>query len=115
MRDDESDILKSMFSRLPADKLPSTFQSEMMQQIRIKAVRIAKRNQRLHVLALIAATLCMIGLAGAALVYIGVPSIITEFPRISIPSYYIYFGLLVLILLFTDYIFRQIYYKRHHR
>jgi uncharacterized membrane protein len=85
----------------------------MMQRIRKEAVRIAKRDERLRVLALIAATLFMIGLAVAALVYVGIPSVMIEFPGISIPPTYIYFGLIVLFLLFSDHLLRQRYYKRH--
>lgn len=115
MNQDEQDILKSIFSRLPDDTLPPGFQSEMMQQIKKEATRIAKRNQWLSALALIVATMITIGLAVAALVYMGIPPITTELPSLTIPSYYIYFGLLVLLLLFTDSILRQIYYKKHSR
>ena len=113
MNQNEQDILKSIFGRLPDDVLPPSFQAEMMQQIRKEAVRTTKRNQLLAVLALIAATLFTIGLAVAALIYMGIPSITTEFPTISIPSYYIYFGFLVLMLLVMDHLLRQRYYKRH--
>ena len=107
------DLLKSIFSRLPDERLPLNFQLEMMQQIRKEALRISKRNERLHLLALIAGVLFTIGLAVAALLYVGIPSITTEFPHVSIPPSYIYFGLLVLVLLFTDLLLRQHYYKRH--
>ena len=113
MNQNEQDIFQSIFDRLPVEPLPPGFQSEMMQRIRKEAVRIAKRNQRLRVLALIAATMCMIGLAVAALVYVGISPIMIEFPDISIPPYYIYFGILVLVLLFTDQLLRQLYYKKH--
>jgi len=113
MNQNEQDILKSIFIRLPDEPLPPTFQSEMMLRIKKEAVRIAKRNQRLRVLALIAATTFTIGLAVASLVYMGLPEIMIEFSVVMIPPYYIYFGLLVLVLLFTDHWLQQRYYKRH--
>ena len=113
MNQNEHDILASIFSRLPDEKLPSAFQSEMMQQIRKEVVRIAKRNERLRILALIAGTLFTLGLTVAALVYLDIPQITTDLPRISIPPTYIYFGLLVLVLLIMDHLLRQRYYKKH--
>ena len=113
MNQNEQDILKSIFSRMPDEQLPSTFQSEMMQRVRKETVRLAKRNERYHVLALIAGSLIMIGLAVTALIYMDMPQLTTGFPRISIPSSYIYFGLLVLVLLCSDHLIRQYYYKRH--
>ena len=107
------DILKSIFSRLPDERLPLNFQQEMMQQIRKEAVRITKRNERLYMLALIAGALFTAGLAVAALLYVGIPQLTIGFPHVSIPSSYIYFGLLVLILLSMDLLLRQRYYKRH--
>ena len=107
------DILKSIFSRLPDERLPLNFQAEMMQQIRQEAARITKRNERLHLLALIAGTLFTIGLAVVALLYVGIPQLTTEFPRMEIPPSYIYFGLIVLVLLFSDHLLRQRYYNKH--
>jgi len=108
----EQDILKSIFRQMPEETLPPAFQAEMMQRIRKEAIRIAKRNQWLRFLALIAATMFTIGLAVAALIYLGIPQITAGFPRITIPPHYIYFGALVLILLFADHLFRQRYDKK---
>ena len=113
MNQNEHDILESIFSRLPDEKLPPTFQSEMMLQIRKETVRISKRNEWLCVFALIAGTLFTVGLTVAALVYMGITQLTTELARISIPPTYIYFGLLVLILLIMDHLVRQRYYKKH--
>ena len=124
MNQTEQDILKLMFEQMPEEVLPPTFQSEMMLRIRAEAVRIVKRNNRLRILALIAASITIIGLSVAALIYLGVspttvlanmdfPSIKLDFPAIPFLSYYLYFGLLVLILLLADLWLRQAYYKRH--
>ena len=116
MNPTEQDILKSMFSHLPEEVLPSTFQQKMMQQIRQEAIRIAKRNKFLRLLALFAASMVTIGLAVASLIYLGIPQIMTEkpqitieFPQFTFPPYYLYFGFLVLILLVADHFFRQFY------
>ena len=112
MNPTDHDLLKSMFSHLPEETLPSTFQSETMQRIRKEAIRVEKRHQFLRILALIAASTVTIGLAVAALIYLHIPQNMIEFPRISFPSSYLYFGSLVLILLFADHLFRQYYDKK---
>ena len=112
MSQKEQDILKSMFSHVSEEMLPPTFQSETMQRIRKEAIRVEKRNKRLQLLALIAATIITICLAIAALIYLHIPQSMLEIPRISFPLYYLYFGFLVLILLVVDHLFRQFYYKR---
>jgi len=114
MVNNDHDLLRSIFSRMPEETLPSGFQTEMMQRIKKEAARIAKRNERFRVLALIAASLFTIGLAVAALIYMGIPPITTEFPGISIPPNYIYFGMLVLFLLCSDHLLRRLYYKRRN-
>ena len=108
----EQDILKSLFNQVPEEVLPPTFQSEMMQKIRKEAIRIAKRNKCIQLLALIAATIVTVCLAVASLIYLGIPQTIIEIPQFSFPPYYLYFGFLVLILLVADHLFRQFYYKR---
>ncbi|MDR0795933.1 MAG: hypothetical protein LBE79_07795 [Tannerella sp.] len=113
MNPNDQDILKTLFSQLPKETLPPDFRSIMMQRIMNEAASIAKRNQLLHIFALIVATLFTIGLAIAALVYVGIPQINITFPHVSIPTPYLLFGLLVVMLLFADHFFRQFYYKKH--
>ena len=113
MNQNEQDLLKPIFSRLPDDMLPPAFGPEMMQRIRQEAIRIDRRNQRLRVLALMAVSIFTIGLAVATLIYLDIPRFIIQFPHVSIPPVYIYFGLLVLVLLFADYLLRHRYCKRH--
>ena len=112
MNPTEHDILKTIFSHLPEETLPSTFQAETMQRIRKEAIRVEKRDKFLRLLALIAASIATIGLAVAALIYLHIPQNMIEFPRVSFPSYYLYFGILVLILLFADHLFRKFYCHR---
>jgi hypothetical protein len=109
----KQDLLATLFSRMPEDALPENFQAEMMQRIRNEAVRIRKREQLLHILALAAASSVIIGLTVAALIYIGIPQFNFDFQHITIPPFYLYIGVLSLILLLGDYLFRQAYYKKH--
>jgi polyferredoxin len=109
----ERDILKTVFDRMPEEALPQTFIPDMMQQIRKEAVRIRKRDERLRIVALVAASLAIVGLAAAALLYTGIPQMKIEFPRITIPPSYIFIGILALVLLLADSLFRQNYYKKH--
>jgi len=108
----KQDIFKTMFGNKPEDRLPSTFNAEMMRQIRKEAFRISQRNKAIRLLALIISSILTIGLAVAVWIYLELPPIRIEFPQVSIPSYYLYFGFLVLILLFADHLARQVYYKK---
>ena len=119
MNPTEQDILKSLFGQLPEEVLSPTFQSAMMQRIKKEAILIAKRNKLLRLLALMAASMVTVGLTVGALIYLGIPQILiemppitVEFPRVTFPPYYLYFGFLVLLLLFADHLFRRLYYRR---
>ena len=109
----KKDILKTMLDNKPEEKLPLTFNAEMMQQIRKEAIRISHRNKIMRLLALISSSIITVGLAVAVWIYLDLPPIRIEFPQVSIPSYYLYFGFLVLLLLYADLLARQIYVKRH--
>jgi hypothetical protein len=115
MNQTEQDILKLMFKQIPEEALPPTFQSDMMVRIRQEAIHISVRNKRLRMTALIAASVATIGLAIAALIYVGIPQFQIVFPSITLPSYYLYFGFLVTVLLLADYLLRQSYDRRHQK
>ena len=112
MNQNEQDILKPIFSRMSEETLPPTFQPKMMERINKEALHMAKRNQQLQILSLIAASMMMIGLAVAAFVYLDLPQFYTRIPRISIPPSYVAFGCLVFVLLVADHLFRYLYEKR---
>lgn len=125
MEQNEQDILKTMFSQLQEEKLPQAFQADMMGRIRQEALRIAKRNQLIQNLLLIGALVCVIGLGIGVFVYLKILpmsldfiridywQIVHSFPHVSIPSSYLAFSFLVVILLVADYLLRQAYHKRH--
>jgi hypothetical protein len=109
----QQDILKTAFDRMTDEPLPPAFLPELMQRIRAEAVRIRKRDARRWVAALTAASLTILGLAVAALARLDIPPFRLDFPQISIPPFYIYIGILALILLFADGWFRQKYFEKH--
>ncbi|MDR3261004.1 MAG: hypothetical protein LBT78_04130 [Tannerella sp.] len=115
---EQRDILKTMFARLPDETLSPAFLAETMQRIRKEAVRIRKRDEWLCIAALVAASSAIVGLAVATFIYMDVPQIEIDFPRIdfsriSISPFYLLIGGLSLVLLLADSLFRQMYYKKH--
>ena len=107
----ESDLLRSLFRRLPEEKLPSAFQQEMMMRIRKEAIRTRRRNRILLVAAYTFALAMFAGLTIVTFVFLDIPKI--EIPRISISSVYIFLGIISIVLLLADYIFRRSFYKKH--
>lgn len=108
----KNDILKDVFSRMPEEELPGSFRANMMQQIMAEAQRIRKRNERWGWIAVISASLLMIGMAIGSFLYMGIPKISITIPRLSSLPFYFYIGMLTLILLAADYKFRQAYKKK---
>jgi hypothetical protein len=113
-----ADPLKPIFRRLPEEVLPETFRSGTMEKILREAVRIKKRNERLMLAAVVAASLVMAGLGMAVFVYLKVPGWSFSFRMPDVASclslpFYIHIGTLSLILLFTDYRIRKAYDRKH--
>ena len=108
------DILENLFRQMPEEELPASFRLNVMQQIARETIKVRKRNERLGLTAVIAASL---GMAVAAILYyIGMPETTMTpmaWPKIDISafSFYFYIGILTLILLFLDYKFRKAYRK----
>lgn len=118
--DPKDDLLKSLFHRLPESDLPSAFRENMMQKIMKEAVRIKKRNERLTLFAIIIASLAMVSLAVLAFFYLEIPKVTISFsmPDLSgLPSvpFYVYIGILSLVLLFGDYKMRKQYREKHKK
>lgn len=111
-----ADSLSGLFKQLPEEGLPASFQHKVMQQIRKEAVRRAQRKARMEWLVVILASLIMIGLAAAALLYLAPRHI--SFPQLDISRiafsgirFYLYIGLLSLFLLWLDYRLRRVFHK----
>lgn len=105
---EKNDILKDLFSRMPEEELPASFRANAMRQIMAEAERIRKRNERWGWIAVIAASLLMVGIAIASFL----SPISVQIPNMSTLPFYAYIGILALILLGADYKFRQLFKRR---
>ena len=72
---EKNDILKDLFSRMPEEELPASFRANAMRQIMAEAERIRKRNERWGWIAVIAASLLMVGIAIASFLYMNISPI----------------------------------------
>ncbi|WP_288208069.1 hypothetical protein [uncultured Parabacteroides sp.] len=114
---DNPDILEKLFNQLPEEELPASFRLNVMQQITSEAAKVQKRNERFGLAAVVIASLGMLGMAIALILYyIGLPEtaeIQIRWPQIDtgIFSFYFYIGILALLLLFLDYRLRKLFHK----
>lgn len=106
-----SDTWGNLFRQLPEKELPADFRFNVMQQVMKEAAKQQKRNERIGILLIILASLLMVALAVATLLYI-------DLPRIRIPPvdpaglhFYLYIGGLTLLLLWGDHKLRQLFRK----
>ncbi|MDR2811275.1 MAG: hypothetical protein LBB84_12110 [Tannerellaceae bacterium] len=110
----ENDWLKPLFSRLPEEELPASFREDLMKRIWQETAKTKKRNELMGLFSVILASLGIIALAVGALWYTGdIPRITWRMPELVTLSFYSYIGVLVLLLLGLDHLFRQAYKKRH--
>lgn len=109
---EKNDILKGLFSRMPEEELPASFRSHLMRRIMAEAERRQRRNERWGWVAVIAASLLMLGIATASFLYMGIPKLSIRIPDLSTLPFYSYIGLLALVLLATDHKLRQIYKRK---
>ena len=72
---EKNDILKDLFSRMPEEELPASFRANAIRQIMAEAERIRKRNERWGWIAVIAASLLMVGIAIASFLYMNISPI----------------------------------------
>ena len=107
---EKNDILKDLFSQMPEEELPASFRANAMRQIMAEAERI--RKERWGWIAVIAASLLMVGIAIASFLYMNIPPISVQIPNMSTLPFYAYIGMLALILLGADYKLRQIFERR---
>lgn len=111
----DKDLLANLFKQLPEEPLPTDFRANMMQQIMAEAERVKKRNERLSLLAIILASLVILGLGVVAFIYLGIPkvSISLSVSTLTTIPFYLYIGGIVLLLLWADYSFRRKYKEKH--
>lgn len=105
------DILENLFRQMPEEELPMSFRLNMMQQITKETVKNRKRNEWFGLTATIVGALIMSSLAISAFIYLDLPKI--ELPKMDFSTlqFYIYIGLLSLLLLFIDHKLRKVFHK----
>lgn len=113
---EQTDKWSDLFNQLPEEKLPDCFQLNVMQQIRKEAARRKKCHTQMEWIGVAIASLGIIGLAIIALLYTGYTPIF--FPQIKVGwissngiDFYLYIGLLSLLLLWADYRLRRAFGK----
>lgn len=108
---DNNDLLKNLFSKMPEETLPDSFRLNVMQQIMQESVRLKKRNECWGLLAVILASLIIVSLSVVAIIYAGIPKITIPKVDLSIFCFYLFIGILTLTLLFLDYKLRRLFHK----
>lgn len=116
INNNDKDFLEGLFGQLPEKPLPVDFRERIMRQIAEETARVGKRNERLSWIALIAASILILGLGVAAFLYMGgMPriSLSVSAQALGIVPFYVYIASLTLLLLLGDYLFRKKYRKKH--
>ncbi|MCC8144383.1 MAG: hypothetical protein LIO97_11220 [Tannerellaceae bacterium] len=109
---EDNDFLDTLFDRLPDEELPVSFRHAMMQKVFAEAARIKKRNERLILATIIFASLVMVGVAIVTFIYLDMEKASFIFPQVALSPFYLYIGVLTMILLTIDHLFRSLY-KKH--
>ncbi|MDH6305755.1 hypothetical protein M2459_002489 [Parabacteroides sp. PF5-5] len=110
---EEKDILKTLFGRMPEADLPASFRDNVMRQVFAEALKVKRRNECFALLSVIVASVAIIALAVVSLVYMDLPKMAISLPDLSSVPFYLYIGMLTLLLLFGDYKMRKTYRKKH--
>lgn len=114
-KDKNIDPFKNMFRQIPEETIPAHFRANVMHQILTESIRIKKRNERLGLAAVIAASLVIVALGILALLYLDIPQISIQMPSLTFVPFYVYIGILSMLLLWVDHIFRKKYKEKHTR
>ncbi|MDR1645186.1 MAG: hypothetical protein LBS05_05105 [Tannerellaceae bacterium] len=109
----ETDWLKLLFSRLPEEDLNASFCNDTMKRILKEAARKKRRNEFMGLAAVSLASLAIMGIAAGAIFYAGIPRIEWRMPDLPSLPFYLYIGVLSLLLLGMDFLLRRAYRKRH--
>lgn len=107
----QPDLLEDLFKRMPEEELPASLRVNVMRQVMMETSKAKKRGERFSLIAVILASLAMLALAVLSLIYMEIPPV--TLPKLD-PStfvFYLYIGLLTLILLFADYKLRKLFHK----
>lgn len=105
------DLLDSLFRNMPEEPLPASFRINVMQQVMQEAVKARKRNERLGLIAVILASLFMVGVGILAFLYMDLPRMTTPKLNLQAFHFYLFIGGLTLFLLYLDYRLRRLFRK----
>lgn len=106
--------LDTLFGQLPAEPLPDTFRSDLMEKIRAEAVRMQKRKERYAWFGVITASAAVLLVAAVTLYLYGTMQEIPDMPPIGFPNLLVHPVLLFIggatcLLLAFDYGLRKIF------
>lgn len=106
--------LDTLFGQLPAEPLPDTFRSDLMEKIRAEAVRMQKRKERYAWFGVITASAAVLLVAAVTLYLYGAMQEIPDMPPIGFPNLLVHPVLLFIggatcLLLAFDYGLRKIF------
>lgn len=124
-RNKTEDVLKDLFGQLPTEQLPEGFREHLMQRVLREAVRMQRKKERIGLLTVIAGAVCML-LVGFTCTYLyqanmeqvsglfdaGLFGYATSLMKSSYGSFFIYVGILALLLLMADTWLRKQFFKR---
>lgn len=108
---ENKDILRDLFSNMQEEQLPASFRLNVMERVMFETAKIRKRNERFSLLAVIIGSLGIIALAVLAFIYIGVPKVTLPKFDLSVIHFYLFIGMLSLLLLYLDYRLRRLFRK----
>lgn len=111
----EKDYLEGLFRQLPEETLPSDFRMRIMQQITEETERVKRRNRYLSWVALVVASIVILGLGILAIIHIGFPKITVTISMDALKTipFYVYIAFLAFLLLLGDHYFRKRYREKH--
>lgn len=123
--DKKDDVLKGLLGQLPAEHLPEGFREHLMQRVRKEAARMQRRKERVGLLTVIAGSVCMlligfvcIGIYGVDTEQVsgvsgsGLSGYATSLLKSSYVGFFVYIGILALLLLVVDTWLRKMFFKR---
>lgn len=108
---ENKDILKNLFSNMQEEPLPASFRTNVMEQVMLESVKMKKRDERWNLLAVIIASLGILALAVLSFIYMDPPKITIPKFNPSALYFYLFIGMLSLVLLYLDYRLRRLFHK----
>ncbi len=109
----QNNSLKKLFEEIRSEELPANFRANVMKRVFAEAEKMQRRRERQGLIAVIAASIIMLGIALSSFIYIGIPTIhLPKMPTPSLLFFYGYIGSIALLLLIIDYRIRLFFRKK---